>query len=292
MNIYWPIYKNLENEVVKLSYDIHIDDNQINVYSSKIIDLILRSAIEIESLSKELYYLNGGTKKNIKFDEDALKYLSKNWTLNKKIVIISYHNCFQSNRVIIPFLKETVKYSKGITYVWNNAYQNLKHERNNNIHHGSVGNLFNILGALYILNVYYREEQFLLKGNKDDNIPLNLGSDLFSFITHKWSSYRGNEYVKKDNFDECIYITKYTDKFRAEFHDLWTKEEKKMCDFLRNHKVIKEYFVNLGTSFYFDQTLFIKLLGENPYWDIWRSVFYDSIRLEHETEAVLNKNQV
>ena len=77
MNFYWPIFKNLENEFSKLMYDIHIDDEQLNVYSSKISDLILRSAIEIESISKELYYSNGGTEcGNIRYDDVAIKYLN------------------------------------------------------------------------------------------------------------------------------------------------------------------------------------------------------------------------
>ena len=61
-NIYWPVYKNLEAELVHLSYNIHIDDNQLDVYSVKISDLILRASAEIESISKELYINNGGTK--------------------------------------------------------------------------------------------------------------------------------------------------------------------------------------------------------------------------------------
>ncbi len=59
-NIYWPIYKNLESEVQKLSYSIHINDEQQKVYSSNISDIILRAATEIESISKELYITNGG----------------------------------------------------------------------------------------------------------------------------------------------------------------------------------------------------------------------------------------
>jgi hypothetical protein len=74
-NIYWPVYKNIESEFNNLMFNIHIDDNQLNVYSSKITDLILRSSAEIESLSKELYKLNGGTKsiEKIKYDDDAIK---------------------------------------------------------------------------------------------------------------------------------------------------------------------------------------------------------------------------
>ena len=63
-NLYWPIFKNLENELVKLSNDIHFDDDQLKIYSIKITELLIRTVVEVESISKELYFLNGGTKAN------------------------------------------------------------------------------------------------------------------------------------------------------------------------------------------------------------------------------------
>ena len=32
-NLYWPIYKKIEKEIVELSNHIHFDDNQLSVYS-------------------------------------------------------------------------------------------------------------------------------------------------------------------------------------------------------------------------------------------------------------------
>ena len=40
INTYWPIYKNLEKEVVALSYNIMFSDDLLNTYSVKIADLI------------------------------------------------------------------------------------------------------------------------------------------------------------------------------------------------------------------------------------------------------------
>ena len=126
-NLYWPVYKNLEQAVDELSFAIHIDDKQLDVYSSRITDIILRAATEIESISKELYISNGGTKasNNIKFDDDAIKHLKKLWKLDLKKVIISSPNCFQMNRVLIPFVKNETRTSSSSgkqTYSWNNAY--------------------------------------------------------------------------------------------------------------------------------------------------------------------------
>ena len=68
-NLYWNIYQRLEQELIELSDVIFIDDVQINVYSMKIADLLMRTCVEIEAISKKLYVDNGGTitdeKKNV-----------------------------------------------------------------------------------------------------------------------------------------------------------------------------------------------------------------------------------
>lgn len=64
-NYYWAVYKNLERELSDLSNLIHIDDKQLNVYSIKIAELLLRTVVEIESISKTLYFQNGGENQTI-----------------------------------------------------------------------------------------------------------------------------------------------------------------------------------------------------------------------------------
>jgi hypothetical protein len=45
INLFWPVYKNLEHEVVELSNKIHFDDKQLSVYSVKISELLIRCAV-------------------------------------------------------------------------------------------------------------------------------------------------------------------------------------------------------------------------------------------------------
>lgn len=59
-NFYWAVYKRIEEEVIKLSYDILFTDKQVDVFSVKIADLIIRCSIEVESISKDIYLSNGG----------------------------------------------------------------------------------------------------------------------------------------------------------------------------------------------------------------------------------------
>jgi hypothetical protein len=60
VNLYWPIYKNLEKEVLNLTYQIHFCDSQIGIFSVKLADMLLRCAVEIESISKAIYENEGG----------------------------------------------------------------------------------------------------------------------------------------------------------------------------------------------------------------------------------------
>ncbi|MTN82487.1 hypothetical protein GMB34_00660 [Turicibacter sanguinis] len=60
LNLFWPVYKNLENEFLKIADYVHFSDDQTKVYSMHIADLIVRCSIEIEAISKELYFSLGG----------------------------------------------------------------------------------------------------------------------------------------------------------------------------------------------------------------------------------------
>lgn len=298
INIYWPVFQNIERQFVELMFDIHIDDNQLNVYSLKISDLILRAAVEIESISKDLYLLNGGNKsQQIKYDEDAIKNLNRLWNLEKKIVIISSSNCFLSSRIIYPFSKKEKRRGfERLTYGWNNAYQNLKHDRANSLSFASVKYLFEIMAALFILNIYFKDEVFNLERNSQStDFPVNLGSEIFSINMHKWFSYDGQDkYGKKKNFDECVYLTKMTDKsieenkrVRMEAH------QRQQALFVKHPKFIK-YLEKNKIENYTGNNLMWDVLGQEDYIQIFNqshSKDFSDVVNKTEYEGVLNKQQ-
>lgn len=293
-NIYWPVYKNLELEVEKLTYDIHIDDNQLEVYSTKISDLILRSAVEIESISKELYYQNGGTKEQIKFDEDGIKLLNQKWKLNKKVVVISSPNCFQTERIITPFEKSEKKPNNKLTYTWNNSYQHLKHNRAVNFKFGNIRYLFDILVALFVLNIYYKNEQYELQdSNKIIDFPINQGSILFSVKIHKWFRYDSElNYGKKDDFDDCIYLTKYTEKTMENRKKVNEIMRQKQTELTIKHPKFLEYIQNNDLRNYKGNNLMHELLTQDEYTAFLRQVVNAPPKElnKSEFEAILNKN--
>ena len=117
MNLYWPIYKRLEDEVVKLAFSIHFSDDQINVYSTHIADLIVRCVVEIEALSKTLYEQLGGNMnpigkdgniRNLFFDTDCMALLNQEWHLDKKRIFVFASNFYfekDENKFLFPLHK-------------------------------------------------------------------------------------------------------------------------------------------------------------------------------------------
>lgn len=221
---FWNAYKRLEKEVLVLSEDIHFSDDQLEVYSSKIGDLLVRTAIEVESLSKVLYFANGGTMptdRDLYFDTDCMKLLEDKWLLSKKAIFMSSPFFYFKNEENLTLRPLHKAFKRGTSSSkWQQAYQAVKHDRINNLKRGNIGNLLLALGALYILNIYYRDTKFESVTDKDaSNIDWGLGSEIFSVKVSHESGGASNDkiYVKKSDYDECIYLVKHTDETAQAF---------------------------------------------------------------------------
>ena len=138
-NLYWPVYKNLEKEFLDLANYIHISDDQTDIYSMHIADLIVRCAVEIEALSKELYHSLGGNMtptdesgnvRDLYFDTDCLDLLEQKWHLSKKEITVSAINVYlteEKHRVLTPLHKAYKSVTRGSK--WKKAYQAVKQYR-------------------------------------------------------------------------------------------------------------------------------------------------------------------
>jgi len=310
-NIFWPVYKNLEREFLELMFAIHIDEKQLSVYSSKISDLILRAASDIESLAKTLYFENGGTKSNnIRYD-DAIKCLNKDWKLEKKHVIVATPYCFlpAEQRILIPFDKEEERTGSGrLTFGWNNAYQNLKHDRANSLHLGSIYYLFRIMAALFVLNIYFKDQQFdLEKDSRAVDFPNSLGSNIFSIklhVSNAISVSSNGKYLKNDSFDESLYFSRATIDSLQSVIDAHVQRDRQ-CTASQIAVAMERGYTNLAKELSEGNTSLIKLLcakfGEEEYIEIVKISNKETWPLQRTTteltkkmkyEALLNKNQV
>lgn len=232
MNIFWNIYKNIERELIQISNIIHIDDNQLSIYSAKITELLIRTVVEVEAISKELYFKNGGDKTNdnqLFFDTDCIDFLENKWLLSQKKVIVSAPNFYfnnEDNRVLTPLKKANKRGSSSSK--WLIAYQAVKHNRNNSLSKGNLKNLIEALAGLYVLNIYYKDSEYLLgRDHNGTNFDSSLGSSLFSVKVHTNEdvefSVDNRLYKKNINYDECIYIIEPTQKAKNIFLDFAQK---------------------------------------------------------------------
>ena len=98
MNLYWPFYLSLEKELLDISKTIHLDDAQLEVYSMRMSDLLIRTVVEIEAISKELFTANGGAIPGDQqfpyFDTDCIHLFVDKWKIDKKIVLVSNSSLF------------------------------------------------------------------------------------------------------------------------------------------------------------------------------------------------------
>jgi len=291
MNLYWPIYKSLESELIKLSYSIHFDDNHLDTYSIVCSNLILRAAAEIESLSKELYLLNGGKpKNNLKYDFDAIKFLNKEWELEYKVVLLTNSNFFFSKLELIPFSKKTESDIHGkLTFLWNNAYQNLKHDRVNKYEFGNIRNLIEIMSALFILNLYKKDEvKFLGEKKSLALFDRRLESDIFSI---KIFDPYVNEIHRDGLKNESTYTVKLTDKTIRE-NKLIEDHVIQQCKEHFKHSIMYIDFMKENKEIEITDELIIKLLEEEKFRELNQFKFHKSSerKIRQNFEAVPNKN--
>ena len=212
-NLYWPVYINLEKELIKLSESIHIDDAQLNVYSVKISELLIRTVVEIESLAKNLYFANGGTKaddKDLYFDTDCMAHLVNIWDIDKKVVLVTSSNLFfedEANRILTPLHKSNKRGTSSAD--WCKAYQAVKHNRLKELKKGNLKHFIRALAALYVLNLYYRDEKVsFIDANKEQIQDFSFGSHIFSVMKPNNIGHVSVDgtYSKGKDFEKHIYV--------------------------------------------------------------------------------------
>lgn len=224
-DIFWQTYLNLEKEVIEVSRYIFITDEitvrkdgaettqaydaQLNTFSPHLADLLVRCCVQIEAISKELYHANGSTKprgdKTLFFDEDCLKLIDMKWaTHNKRVLVVApfFNLTKDENRVLRP-LKEAHKRSGAY---WEKAYQAVKHDRFASLKYGNVKAVLHALAALYLLNVYYRNESWVVPYKDLRKTDYSLNSSIFAVnpptVEQLWY---GNEPKQSDS----PYVVRY-----------------------------------------------------------------------------------
>lgn len=177
-NIFWATYKNLEKEIVELSYSIHFTDIATGqngrsiislqyAYSNRIADLLISCAIQIETIIKELAN-NNDIGKSIKFVKD---YYGVH---KRKVKIISQYMYFTEE---LGDYFAPMGYEKEGENDYYSAYCAVKHNRHNVLYKANVNVLIRSLAALFILNLYHKNSSYSVGDISE--FDMCQGSDVF-----------------------------------------------------------------------------------------------------------------
>ena len=225
-NLNWNVYRSLERELLDIADTIHVDDKQLSTYSMRIANLLVRTVIEIESISKELYFREGGVQpaqgNDLYFDTDCLALLENKWTLSKKVVMISSPLLYLediSNLRLTPLHKAFKRGHSGSA--WKQAYQAVKHDRSGSLNKGSIKHFIHALGALFLLNLYYQEQKFsLYRDPKGKKFDANVGSSLFSIEIYRSPKNLLRRDKGSEPLDQYTYLICSSDESKKKIEDL------------------------------------------------------------------------
>lgn len=255
-DIFWQTYLNLEKEAIEVSKYIFFTDEvlvngkggivaqscntQLETFSPHIADLLVRCCVQIEAISKELYFDNGGTKargdSSILFDEDCLKLIDIKWqTHNKTVMVVApfFNFVKDENRILKP-LKEAHK--RQGTY-WEKAYQAVKHDRYSSLHKGNVKAFIHALAALYLLNLYYRNDSWVTKYQDISKLDYSMGSAVFTVKPPVANQlWHGNS----PTITESPYVVSYQDADYQRIEEMQRKEEQALNDYWINQPELRE----------------------------------------------------
>lgn len=221
--LFWQTYLNFERELLDFSKYVYISDadgkDQLKVFSPYICDFLVRVCIEIEAISKELYFNNGGQKPRgdttLMFDTDCLKLVDIVYGSHKKVVLVTcaLFNLVKEENLSFKPLKDAHK-QKGTE--WERSYQAVKHDRYSSISKGNLKSLLRAMGALYLLNIYYKSIKLATRYLEFGKIDFSFGSKLFSVkkpSTEFVIDVINNKKITNPLVaDESLFILKYTDK--------------------------------------------------------------------------------
>jgi hypothetical protein len=126
---------------------IEPSDENLQTFSHRIYELLLRTCTSYEGLSKRILYVDGSTKDLEKMSITDYFKLNSTYKLSQhEIIIDSWRSGLKS---LSPF--ENWNQSTYRSLVWYVAYNNSKHDRHQNFKEANLYNLLNAICGLFIL---------------------------------------------------------------------------------------------------------------------------------------------
>lgn len=124
---------------------------------------------------------------------------------------------------------------------WKIAYQAVKHHRTRDIAKGNIKNLIHAMGALFILNIYYKDETYAINNSKDFSFVNSL-SAIFKLKVSESKGFSPNgQYTYSADKDECIYLIKYEEKYEDNLQKWLNKQSEAVTNLVLKHPKVVKY---------------------------------------------------
>lgn len=248
-DIFWQTYLNLEKEAIEVSKFVFITDEviknangavvtencytQLDTFSPYIADLLVRTCVQIEAISKELYFDNNGEKprgdNSILFDEDCLKLVDRIYSTHSKsvLVVAPFFNLTKDEHKILKPLKEAHRRHE----YWEKAYQAVKHDRYSCLYKGNIRAFIQALAALYLLNIYYRNEKWTVRYDEITKRDYSMGSSLFAVNPPVSDGlWEGNN----EKLSDSPFVVRYQDSVYQNIDAIRSKEDENLDKFMKS----------------------------------------------------------
>lgn len=153
--LFFQIYQSLEKELLEMTDYIHFSENNLDVYSVKLANFILRANVECESLLKELYkktkHFNSlsEAKQSKALENSTYREVNAVYKLDKKKIYIASEIFYFQEKYSEPFIPFVYKKNKKDPI---QIYNAIKHDKVNNLEKADLETAINMLGTLFILN--------------------------------------------------------------------------------------------------------------------------------------------
>ena len=218
--LFFQIYQSLEKELLGMTDYIHFSENNLDVYSVKLANFILRANVESESLLKQLFkrteHYKGLTQKekNLELENNTYTEVNEVYKLEKKTIYIASEIFYFQDKYSEPFIPFKYKKNGKDSH---KIYNSIKHDKVNNLKKADLETAINMLGTLFILNSCFFPE--LIQKEQDDRSKIFRGKrayiePLFLSMFDKIDKLNKDEV--ENYLSSCLYFEWISDYYLTE----------------------------------------------------------------------------
>jgi hypothetical protein len=170
MNSFWQYYLSLEEDLIRLSKYVEINEDNFKTYSIELVKIYLSTCSEVDVLAKLLSKILGNKK------ADSISNYSK--------TILQYYPNLTKYSIQIPRYSLNLfpwqDWTEKTSPKWWSSYNRVKHQRDEFYKDASLGNVLNSIAGLLVLNLYYlKQEKTSKRIDSDVFMDYELSTKLF-----------------------------------------------------------------------------------------------------------------